>query len=122
MKNKIKNREELLVEIQRLQLLADEQEKIIRTDIAEIREQLRPKNILLNAFQSITGIHVNTKDLFVNGIGAGLLLLLRKTLSKAESKAEDKIYEFADNVTERIRKFLSSVLNVRKRYSDEEHD
>ncbi len=124
MKNKIKNREDLQAEIKRLQLLADNQEKVVRADISFMREQLRPKNILLNAIESITGIKVNTKDLFMNGLGAGLLLLIRKSMSKAESKAEDKLYEFTDNVVSRIRKFLSSIFNVRKHYREEEeqHD
>jgi len=122
MKTKIKNREDLQSEIKRLQLVADDQEKVIRADIAEIREQLLLKNILWNAVESITGVKMNSKDLFANGLLAGLFLFLRKSMSKAEAKAEDKIYEIADSVVERIRKFLSSAFNVRKHHGDERED
>lgn len=118
MNKPISNSTALRNEITRLKSLSEMQEKVIREDIKEIREQLQPKNILLNAFQSMTGIQVNTKDLFAGGITAGLLLLLRKTISRGEAKAEEKIYEMADGMFARIRKFLSSVLHVRKHYAD----
>lgn len=118
MKNKISNSAELREQIKLLQEKAILQENILRQDIAEIREQLRPKNIFWNTIASITGIKLNANDMLSGGFIAGLLLILKKFISKTESKAEDKVYGFTDKVFERIRKFLSSVFNVRRHYAE----
>lgn len=117
---KIKNSIELRAEISRLRELTKVQEQIIRADVDEIKESLKPKNILMDALESVTGLKFDKKSLWENGLSAGLLLLLRKYISKAEAKAEDTVYEIADRVFERIRKFISKYMHVRKHYADDE--
>jgi hypothetical protein len=119
---KIKNLADLRAEIKVLHDRAGDQEKIIRADIEEIKERLKPKNILLDALQGITGIKFDRKNIFENGLSAGLLLLLRKYISKTEAKAEDKVYEIADRIFERIRNFISKYMHVRKHYPDDKKD
>ena len=116
---KINNVAELRLEIRRLRELSEVQEQVIREDVAEIKENLNPKNIILNALESITGIRLNKRDAFAGGITASLLLTLRKYLSKAESKAEEKVYDVTDRIFERIRHFLSRFMHVRKHYAED---
>ena len=117
---KIENSTELRAEINRLRELSKVQEQIIRADVSDIKESLKPKNILMDALESITGIKFDKKSLWENGLSAGLLLLVRKYISKAEAKAEDTVYEIADRVFERIRHFISKYMHVRKHYADDE--
>lgn len=119
---KIENSIELRAEIKRLRELSKLQEQIIRTDVADIKESLKPKNILMNALASVTGLKFDKNSLFENGLSAGFLLLLRKYISKAETKAEDTVYEMADRVFERIRHFISKYMHVRKHYSGDEDE
>jgi len=120
---KIENISELRLEIKRLRELSKVQEEIIREDVADIKESLKPKNILMDALESITGLRFDKKSIFENGLSAGLLLLVKKYISKAESKAEDTVYEIADRVFEKIRHFISKYMHVRKHYpGDKEED
>jgi len=113
---KIENISELRLEIKRLRELSKVQEEIIREDVADIKESLKPKNILMDALESITGLRFDKKSIFENGLSAGLLLLVKKYISKAESKAEYTVYEIADRVFEKIRHFISKYMHVRKHY------
>ena len=119
---KIKNRKELQAEIRRLRELSVGQEHLIRADIAGIKESLKPQNILMDALESITGLKFDKKSIFENGLSAGLLLLMRKYISKAEAKAEDTVYEIADRVFERIRQFISKYMHVRRHYPDDKEE
>ena len=120
---KIENISELRLEIKRLRELSKVQEEIIREDVADIKESLKPKNILMDALESITGLRFDKKSIFENGLSAGLLLLVKKYISKAESKAEDTVYEIADRVFEKIRHFISKYMHVQKHYpGDKEED
>ena len=74
----------------------------------------------MDALQSLTGLKFDKKTIFENGLSAGLFLLLRRYISKAESKAEDTVYEIADRVFERIRHFISKYMHVRKHYSEDD--
>jgi 16S rRNA C1402 (ribose-2'-O) methylase RsmI len=116
---KIKNTTDLKEEIVRLRELSKVQEQIIRADVADIKESLKPKNILMDALESITGLKFDKNSIWENGLSAGLLLLLRKYISKAESKAEDTVYEIADRIFERIRHFISKYMHVRKHYPED---
>ena len=119
---KIENISELRLEIKRLRELSKVQEEVIREDVADIKESLKPKNILMDALESITGLKFDKKSIFENGLSAGLLLLVKKYISKAESKAEDTVYEIADRVFEKIRHFISKYMHVRKHYPGDKED
>ena len=117
-KRNIKNLAELKAEIKRLQELSAVQEKIIREDVTDIRESLKPKNLLLDGLSSITGIKIDKNNFLTGGITAGLLLLFRKYISKAEANAEDSFYKMTDRLFERVRHFLSTFMNVRRHYPE----
>ncbi len=119
---KIENSRELRAEISRLKALSKVQEKILRADVADIKESLKPKNILMNALESVTGLKFDRNSIFENGFSAGLFLLLKRYISKAESKAEDTVYEIADRFFERIRNFMSKYMHVRKHYPEDKED
>jgi hypothetical protein len=119
---KIENAGDLRAEIRRLKELSVVQENVIREDIAEIRERLKPKNILVEGLASITGINFDTKNIFEGGLSAGLLLILRRYISRMETKAEDTVYSLADRLFERIRHFISKYMHVRRRYPGDGED
>ncbi|CAN5590894.1 hypothetical protein BH11BAC1_BH11BAC1_20390 [soil metagenome] len=119
---KISNTSELRLEIRRLNQLSKTQEEILRSDVADIKESLKPKNILMNALESFTGLKFDKNSIFENGMSAGFLLLLRRYISKGESKAEDAVYKVADRLFERIRHFISTNLNVRRHYPEDDRE
>jgi len=119
---RIENIAGLRSEIKRLKGLSAVQEKIIRDDIADIKESLKPKNILMDALESITGLKFDRKSIFENGLTAGLFLLVKRYISRAESKAEDTVYETADRIFERVRHFISKYMHVRKHYPGDSKD
>ncbi|MEO8085232.1 MAG: hypothetical protein ABI763_00335 [Bacteroidota bacterium] len=116
---KISNSKELRLEIRRLKQLSKTQEEILRSDVADIKESLKPKNILMNALESFTGLKFDKNSVFENGLSEGFILLLRRYISKAESKAEDSVYQGADRLFERIRHFVSKYMHVRKHYPED---
>jgi hypothetical protein len=104
---KISTIEDLRAEIVRLRGVADEQEKIIRKDVSELREQWKPMNILVNTVSSLTGVQVS-KTMFVNnGFVFGLSLVLQRLLLKAESQVSEKVHEWTDALIAKINEFIS---------------
>ena len=105
--DKISNIEELRAEIARLRAVANEQENLIRRDMASLREQWKPMNLIMNAVSSITGVKVS-KSMFVNnGFVFGLSLLLQRLLLKAENQVSEKVHEWTDALIGKINDFTS---------------
>jgi hypothetical protein len=105
--NKITDMRGLRAEIVRLRSVADEQEKIVRNDVASIREQWKPMNILVNTLSSLTGVNVS-KSMFVNnGFVFGLSLVLQRLLLKAENQVSEKVHEWTDALIGKINDFIS---------------
>ena len=105
--DRISTIEELRAEITRLRMVAGEQEKLIRQDVALLRERWRPMNLLMNAVSSITGLQVS-KSMFVNnGFVFGLSLLLQRMLLKAENQVSEKVHEWTDTLIGKINDFIS---------------
>lgn len=97
----------LRAEILRLRAAADEQETIIRNDVASLREQWKPMNILVNTLSSLTGVQVS-KSMFVNnGFVFGLSLVLQRLLLKAENQVSEKVHEWTDALIAKINDFIS---------------
>lgn len=97
----------LRAEILRLRAVADEQENIIRNDVASLREQWKPMNILVNTLSSLTGVQVS-KSMFVNnGFVFGLSLVLQRLLLKAENQVSEKVHEWTDALIGKINDFIS---------------
>ncbi|MEY4593649.1 MAG: hypothetical protein RIQ47_59, partial [Bacteroidota bacterium] len=73
--NKISNIDQLQAEIHRLKSVEAEQLAAIKKDVRDVRESLRPENILVNALSSMTGIKINKSEFLKNGIAMGLSLV-----------------------------------------------
>jgi hypothetical protein len=105
--NKITDMRSLRAEILRLRVVADDQENIIRNDVASLREQWKPMNILVNTLSSLTGVQVS-KSMFVNnGFVFGLSLVLQRLLLKAENQVSEKVHEWSDALIGKINDFIS---------------
>ena len=103
----ISNITELRAEIARLRGVAVDQEKLIRQDVAALREQWKPMNLLMSAVTSITGVEMS-KSMFVNnGFVFGLSLLLQRLLLKAENQVSEKVHQWTDALIGKINDFIS---------------
>jgi hypothetical protein len=99
---------ELRAEIARLRTLSDQQETVIRNDMASIREQWKPMNLLVNGLSSLTGVQVS-KSMFVNnGFVFGLSLVLQRLLLKAENQVSEKVHVWSEALIGKINDFISS--------------
>jgi hypothetical protein len=105
--NKIEDIGQLQSEIKRLRDLAKQREQQIKNDLKEIREDLKPQNILWNSLSSITGIKTDKKEFFKDGVASGLSVLFQRFVLKTEKKVEGKIYDVVDAVFDRIKTFVS---------------
>lgn len=104
---KIETISQLRGEIARMQIVAKQQEQIIKNDLKEIREDLRPENIFWNAFSSFTGIKMSKVEFFKDGIAFGLSLILQRFVLKTEKKLENKVYDFVDSLFERVKNMVN---------------
>jgi hypothetical protein len=104
--NKIENVNQLDVEIKRLRTAAKEQEVQLKNHLKDIREDFRPENILINSLASVTGIKIDKKEFFKEGLAYALSIIIQRFVLKTERKIEDRTYEFLDNVFERIKRFM----------------
>lgn len=105
--NKIENAAQLNTEIARLKALAKVQEQQLRSDVKELKEELKPHNILLKSISSFTGIRVDKKEYLKEGLAYALSLIAQSYILKTESKIEERAYEFVDSVFEKIKKFMN---------------
>jgi cell division septum initiation protein DivIVA len=105
--NKIENAAQLNTEIARLKALAKVQEQQLRSDVKELKEELKPHNILLKSVSSFTGIKVDKKEYLKEGLAYALSLIAQRYILKTESKIEERAYEFVDSVFEKIKKFMN---------------
>ena len=105
--DRISTIEELRAEITRLRIVAGVQEQIIRQDVASLREQWRPMNMLVSAVSSLTGVQVS-KSMFVNnGFVFGLSLVLQRLLLRTENQVSEKVHEWTDALIGKINDFIS---------------
>ena len=104
----ISNITELRAEISRLRGVAFEQEKLIRQDVAALRQQLKPMNILMNAVSSITGVAISKSTFVNNGFVFGLSLVLQRLLLKAENQVSEKVHQWTDALIGKINDFISN--------------
>ncbi len=116
---KIENRDDLFAEMNRLRELSKVQEVKIRTDVLAIKESLKPVNILKSGIESVTGFNFNSENVLASGVIAAALLFIRRYVSKAESRAEGVVYEYAVKVFERIRNFVMEYWHSRNQSSEE---
>jgi hypothetical protein len=103
---KIENAVQLREEIIRLRARAKEQEKNIKDELYRLKEELKPANLVLNTFSSLTGINMNKKEFFKEGLAYALSVIIQRFVLKTEKKIEDRAYDFIDGLFEKIRKFM----------------
>jgi hypothetical protein len=120
--NKIKNLDQLQSEIKNLRNLTKQQELQIKNDLMEIREDFRPRNILLNALSSISGIKINKKEFLQGGIAGGLSVLIQRFVLKAEKKMENKIYDFVDSILDKANNLVNKFAGHDARRSERNDD
>ena len=101
--NKITNMDQLQSEIKRLRDQAKLQEAQLRNDYEDLREELKPRNILWNALSSLTGIKLQGNDFFNTGIAG----LLRRFVLRSERKIENKFYDVVDGLFDKIKHFVN---------------
>ena len=116
--NNISNISELQEEIRRLHAKAEAEKSRINNDIAEIREEFRPRKIIGNFLSDLTGVQADKQNLVKNGIAFALSILFRRYFFKAEKNIEDKIYNAVESLFEHIRTFIRSFV---KSDEDAEH-
>lgn len=104
---KIETISHLRAEIARVQIVAKEQEQLIKNDLKEIREGLKPENIFWNALSSFTGIKMSKAEFFKDGIAFGLSLILQRFVLKTEKKIENKVYDFIDSLFDRVKSMVN---------------
>src|SRR5215213_2852657 len=100
--SRINNISELREEIARLQKVSGEQKELIKNDIKEIGESLKPSNLFFSLLSSVTGIQFNKKEFFKGGIAVGISLLLQRYIFK-----EGKVYEWIDSIVAKIKGFIN---------------
>jgi hypothetical protein len=102
----ITNRAELRQEIRRLRLEVKEQEKGLRNEVRNIRNQFQPHNLLMNALSAATGIRIDKHEFLRHGIAAGLSMVLQRFVFKSETTIEKKIYGWIDDIFNRLRYYM----------------
>ena len=115
---KIENIHQLRAEIDRLKIAAKQQEAQLRNDVKEIREDLKPENLLWNSLSSLTGIKINKNEFFKDGIAYGLSLIIQRYILKTEKKMENKVYDFVDGLFDRVKNIVSKFTNHDARRSE----
>jgi hypothetical protein len=122
--NKIENLEQLRAEISRMKTVAKNQEAVIKSDLKNIREDLKPGNIFKNIISSLTGIRLNKDDFFKDGIAYGLSLIIQRYILKTEKKMENKIYSVVDSIFDRVKNFVNkfTTADAKRSERNEEKD
>lgn len=83
--NKIENLSQLKLELERLQTRKVEQEDTLKRDVLEIKEALKPSNLISKAISSLFNTSQNNADFIRSGIMLGVTVLSEKLLQKKSS-------------------------------------
>ncbi len=105
---KIKNHEDLMTEIKRLEGKSKMQEQSLLLRVHGLRERFTPANIILNSLSSLTGIPLNKSELIKKGALVSLTFLLQTLMRKSELKLETLIADFMKKAVEKAKSIFSS--------------
>ena len=119
---KIENSYQLYEEMARLKVLISDQEKAIKEDVLEIKENLKPSNLLVNALSSITGFKVTNNEFLKDGLAYGLSILFQRFVLKTEKKLEHTVYEFIDTIIVKVKAFMEKFTSSDAKQSERFHD
>jgi len=111
----IENIQQLRAEIQRIEGVCKEKEQKLRADLQELKEDFNPLNILLKTISSFSGVKLDRKDFMKDGLGLGLSLFFQRLILKAEKTVENKVYDLVDSTVERIKKFVTGMVDPSER-------
>lgn len=112
---KIENINQLRAEIERMEGVCKQKEEKLKAGLQQIQEDLNPLNLLFKTISSISGVKINRKDFMKDGIGFGISLFLQRLILKAEKVVENKVYDVVDTAVERLKKFMSKVVDPSER-------
>jgi hypothetical protein len=115
---KIENIQQLRTEINLLKASARQQELRLKNDVKEIREELKPENLIWNSLSSLTGVHINKSEFFRDGIAYGISLIIQRFFLKTEKKMENKVYGFVDMLFEKVKSIVNKFTNQETRQSE----
>lgn len=108
MKIKIKNSEELRLEIIRLKGELEIKEDSLKRSFEDVRDDFKPKNVALNLISNATGIDFNKENFVKTGILATISIILNRYFSKQESVIENKILSWAETLINKFKEFKSN--------------
>ncbi len=110
----INNMTELQAAIRQLQTDMQERDYAIKQKICIIEESLQPANILVAAFNKITGSgqsHFEKRQSFSGSIlRRGFKFWLYKLLLKTEQKVEQNVYDSIDSAFDHLKDFMKRKL------------
>ena len=115
---KIENIQQLSIEIARLKELISAQEKTLKEDVLEIKENLKPANLLVSALTSLTGVKVTNNEFLKDGFAFGLSILLQRFVLKTEKKLEHTVYEFMETIIQKVKVFLEKFTSTEAKQSE----
>jgi hypothetical protein len=122
MMKKIENVHQLRTEIDRLKITARRQEQQIKNDLHEIREDLKPANLLWKAVSSLTGIMINRNEFFQKGIMYGLSIIVQRFILKSETNIESRVYDFVDTIFERVKGLVNKFTGHEAKRAEREEE
>jgi len=99
--------EDLRAEIARLRVVSKEQETVIRSDAADLREQMKPMNILMSVITSLTGVQMSKSTFVNNGFVFGLSLMIQRLLLKTENQVAEQVHRWTEALISKINDFMS---------------
>src|ERR1035437_8767945 len=91
MKNRIENASDLRREIKRLESQKKEQSAVLKQDIVEIKESLKPINLINSLIDSFFKKSPNANDTLKDSFAGGLASILHNILSKLFTNVEQKV-------------------------------
>ncbi|TAH41987.1 MAG: hypothetical protein EYC69_06560 [Bacteroidetes bacterium] len=105
---KIKNQEDLSIEIKRLEEKSKSQEQYLLAKVHTLRERYTPVNMILNSLSSLTGIPLNKSELLKKGTLVSLTFIAQALMRKSELKLETLVADFLNKAVEKIKNIFSS--------------
>ena len=120
--SRIENVAQLHAEIARLKGKVKEQEKDLRNEMFELKDKLKPVNLLVSTLSGLTGIKISGKEFMKDGIAIGLALLAQRFILKTERKLEHKVYDFIDSLMDKVRVFMEKFAGPEARRSERRQD
>lgn len=106
-KSSLRTIDQLRSEIARLEALAKEQETTIKADYGQLKEQLRPENLVIDTLSRISGIRIRKGEFLKNGMLAGIRMLIERFFFKTENTFERKVYSWIDRLFDNIKYYTN---------------